>query len=169
MIYNINICGIRNLDLYEFILGSIETQTFVLLNKYKTYVILSPHLNTQNSYILKFGCPGSPISSLTLPGACLDIKMSSYQYRNSHYKDKGVSTPTVAHSLIWYASWCYVWAVRDCPCVVNICHEILGPISTYCKTTNIRRTLVGNKIADHSDVVGAWPVGAAPTTSPIST
>ena len=34
MIYNINICGIRNLDLYEFILGSIETQTFVLLSKY---------------------------------------------------------------------------------------------------------------------------------------
>ena len=28
-----------------------------------------------------------------------------------------------------------------------------------------RRTLVGNKIVDHSDVVGASPVGAAPTTS----
>ena len=36
---------------------------------------------------------------------------------------------------------------------------------TYCKTSNIRRTLVGNKIVDHSDVVGASPVGAAPTTS----
>ena len=29
---------------------------------------------------------------------------------------------------------------------------------------NISHTLVGNKIADHSDVVGASPVGAAPTT-----
>ena len=27
------------------------------------------------------------------------------------------------------------------------------------------RTLGGNKIVDHSDVVGASPVGAAPTTS----
>ena len=41
--------------------------------------------------------------------------------------------------------------------------------STYCKVSNIRRTLVGNKIVDHSDVVGASPVGAAPTTSSFST
>ena len=35
--------------------------------------------------------------------------------------------------------------------------------------SNIRRTLVGNKIVDHSDVVGASPAGAAPTTSSFST
>ena len=35
----------------------------------------------------------------------------------------------------------------------------------YRQTYNIRRTLVGNKIVDHSDVVGASPVAAAPTTS----
>ena len=40
---------------------------------------------------------------------------------------------------------------------------------TYRKTSNIRRTLVGNKIVDHSDVVGASPAGAAPTTSSFST
>ena len=39
----------------------------------------------------------------------------------------------------------------------------------YRKVSNIRRTLVGNKIVDHSDVVGASPVGAAPTTSSFST
>ena len=40
----------------------------------------------------------------------------------------------------------------------------------YRKTTsNISRTLVCNKIADHTDVVGAALVGAAPTTSPFST
>ena len=39
----------------------------------------------------------------------------------------------------------------------------------YCQVSNIRRTLVGNKIVDHSDVVGASPVGAAPTTSSFST
>ena len=39
----------------------------------------------------------------------------------------------------------------------------------YRKTSNIRHTLVGNKIVDHSDVVGASPVGAAPTTSSFST
>ena len=39
----------------------------------------------------------------------------------------------------------------------------------YRKVSNIRRTFVGNKIVDHSDVVGASPVGAAPTTSSFST
>ena len=41
--------------------------------------------------------------------------------------------------------------------------------SIYRKTSNISRTLVGNKIFDNSDVVGASPVGAAPTTSSFST
>ena len=40
---------------------------------------------------------------------------------------------------------------------------------TYRKTFDIRRTLVGNKLVDHSDVVGASPVGAAQTTSSFST
>ena len=39
----------------------------------------------------------------------------------------------------------------------------------YRTTSNISRTLVGNKIVDNSDVVGAAPVGAAPTTSSFST
>ena len=34
----------------------------------------------------------------------------------------------------------------------------------YRQVYNIRRTLVGNKIDDHSDVVEASPVGATPTT-----
>ena len=41
--------------------------------------------------------------------------------------------------------------------------------SDYRKTSNISRTLAGNKIVDKSDVVGASPVGAAPTTSSFST
>ena len=39
----------------------------------------------------------------------------------------------------------------------------------YRQVSNIRRTLEGNIIVDHSDVVGASPVGAAPTTSSFST
>ena len=34
-----------------------------------------------------------------------------------------------------------------------------------CQTSNIRLPLVSNKLVDYSDVVGASPVGAAPTTS----
>ena len=39
----------------------------------------------------------------------------------------------------------------------------------YSKTSNISRTLVGNKIFYNSDVVETSPVGAAPTTSSFST
>ena len=39
----------------------------------------------------------------------------------------------------------------------------------YRQVSNISRTLVGNEIVDHSDVVGASAVGAAPTTSSFST
>ena len=39
----------------------------------------------------------------------------------------------------------------------------------YRKVSNISRTLVGNKIVDHSDVVGASPARAAPTTSSFPT
>ena len=39
----------------------------------------------------------------------------------------------------------------------------------YRLVSNIRRALVGNYIVDNSDVVGATPVGAAPTTSSLST
>ena len=41
--------------------------------------------------------------------------------------------------------------------------------SSYRQVSNIIRTLEGNKIVDHSGVVGASPVGAAPTTSSFST
>ena len=43
------------------------------------------------------------------------------------------------------------------------------PNNMYRKTSNISGTLAGNKIVDHSDVVGASPVGAASTTSSFST
>ena len=39
----------------------------------------------------------------------------------------------------------------------------MSNIPNYCATSNLSRTLAGNKIIDHSDVVGASPVGAAPT------
>ena len=40
---------------------------------------------------------------------------------------------------------------------------------TYRQVSNIRGTLIVNEIVDNSDVVGASPVGAAPTTSSLST
>ena len=42
-------------------------------------------------------------------------------------------------------------------------------LQTYRQTSNINLTLVGNKIVDDSDAVGALPVGTAPTISSFST
>ena len=44
-------------------------------------------------------------------------------------------------------------------------HHWMEQYSTYRQTSNISCTLVGNKIVDHLDVVGASPAGTAPTTS----
>ena len=52
-------------------------------------------------------------------------------------------------------------------CNETVEHRVSG--IEYRQVSNIRRTLIGNKIVDHSDVVGASPVGAAPTTSSFST
>ena len=59
--------------------------------------------------------------------------------------------------------------VCDIVMTITQLFDILEHLSRYRQVSNISRTLVGNKIVDHSDVVGASPVGAAPTTSSFST
>ena len=44
-------------------------------------------------------------------------------------------------------------------------HSHTGSHLKQCQTSNISDTLVGDSIVDHSGVVIASPVGAAPTTS----
>ena len=39
----------------------------------------------------------------------------------------------------------------------------------YRHVSDLSRTLVGNKTVDHADVIGASPVGVAPTTPSLST
>ena len=48
-------------------------------------------------------------------------------------------------------------------------HTLIKHDCNYRRTSNISRTFVGNNIVDNSDVVGASPVGAAPTTSSFPT
>ena len=48
---------------------------------------------------------------------------------------------------------------------MQITIELPDMVLTYGQISNISHTLVGNKLVDHSDVVGASPVGAAPPTS----
>ena len=50
-----------------------------------------------------------------------------------------------------------------------MCNPRMITEAVYRQTFNISQTLVGNKIVDHSDAVGASLVGAASTTSSFST
>ena len=58
--------------------------------------------------------------------------------------------------------------VNSCPLQPESAQWQQHEITWYRKVSNISCTLVDNKIVDHSDVVGASPVGAAPTTSSFS-
>ena len=52
---------------------------------------------------------------------------------------------------------------------MTVAHAYIPWNLWYKKTSGISRTLEGYKIVDRSGVVGASPVGAAPTTSSFST
>ena len=76
-----------------------------------------------------------------------------------------VSWPPVG----WNPGRCHELQV-DLPTVLNsLSPERFEWNFMYRQTSNIRRTREGNNMVDHSDVVGASPVGAAPTTSSFST
>ena len=53
--------------------------------------------------------------------------------------------------------------------MMNLEKNMCSQLFTYRQVSNISRTLVGNGIGYHSDVVGTSPVGAAPTTFSFST
>ena len=65
-------------------------------------------------------------------------------------------------SLIWY---------RTGEIILCTIHTLDTPLSNinYRHVPTISRTLVGNKIVDHSDEFGPSPFGAAPITSTFST
>ena len=120
--------------------------------------------------------------------------MSSYQYRKSHCGDKtvikssylhnGISSTDKMTSLYWIKAlapinedhmctifkWVAETSLRDkrTRIVVPAMAARWLFTATYRQTSNIRFNLAGNKTVDHSDVVRASPVGAAPTTSSFS-
>ena len=75
----------------------------------------------------------------------------------------------------WWVHICFLLFLLSLQALVLVgldeCTHVLLRLKhqMYRKTSNISRTFVGNAIVDNSDVVGASPVGAAPTTSSFST
>ena len=68
---------------------------------------------------------------------------------------------------LWYQMRCK-WSLSRVTYICRAgCHTYVLAY-TYCQTYNISRTLVGNKIVDHSDIVERL-AGAAPSSSSFST
>ena len=63
----------------------------------------------------------------------------------------------------------YSYCMSNVECVICFGPLLANEEWKYLQTSNIGHSLVWNKVVDHSDVVGASPVGAAPTTSSFST
>ena len=82
------------------------------------------------------------------------------------WKFSGSLSVTALHAYIiqYYIDWLVQERRNFSALAMELCHSCTKP-SIYRQVSNIRCTLEGNKIVDHSDVVGAAPVGAAPTTS----
>ena len=66
----------------------------------------------------------------------------------------------------WFGNGFHEWRSQELRLTTVWIHF---PDIKYRKTSYISHTLVGNKIVDNSDLVGASPVGAAPTISSFST
>ena len=65
-------------------------------------------------------------------------------------------------------SLCVIHGVQNVFYLTTFYMKLVTWNREYLKKSNIRRTFVGNKIVDYSDVVGASPVGAAPITSSLT-
>ena len=93
--------------------------------------------------------------------------INPYYYMLTHYHHDYTSPflyDNTGHAFLTCASRIHAeWNVCVC-----MCHYMLQWNIKYLQTSDIRRTLVCNKLVDHSDVVVASPVGAAPTTSSFS-
>ena len=88
------------------------------------------------------------------------------------YTTKASHTQTIRSDIYAVTSWWTIFTpsqvTHNTP-IALIGSALKASYEVYPQVSNIRCTLVGNKIVDHSAVVGASPVGAAPTTSSFST
>ena len=98
--------------------------------------------------ILLIGSLGTNFSEMV-------IEIYIFSFKKMHLKMLSVKVAAILSRGRWVKCWTVLKKYMLCTCI-------------YRQTSNISCTLVGYKIVDHSDVVRASPIGAAPTTSSFS-
>ena len=113
---------------------------------------------TKHYYDLIMGAMASEITSLTIVYSTVhsDADQSKHQSSASLAFVRGIHrSPPVTRKMFPFDD-------------VIMTHSPKNLAISHREISNISRTLVGDKIVDHSDVFVASPVGAAPTTSSFS-
>ena len=119
-----------------------------------TYMIVLAAQDIHNSTICSMACFGWQQNKTQLR-----IRLrAEWPFRNRlSYRGSSQISYNIRHfGILFLINYTYLVYTQHCT-------------QSYRKTSNISRTIVGNKFVDHSDVVGASPVGAAPTTSAFTT
>ena len=91
-------------------------------------------------------------------GIILDIQQEWLPVKRAQPAHDCVANHMLIALAYWWIQLSYYW-YKSLP-NSNITEQLSSHL-----LENFSQTLVGNKLVDHWDVVGASPVGAAPTTS----
>ena len=134
-------------------------------------VYIEPCLITQSTCIVNQLITHPTHTLLLLTPIHADNTFISFRQQRTHAKYLDGVSNVWAFSVRTQSIWCYFTNILPLH-VVSLQDEwattAFGQRSYnyyYRKTSNISRILVCNRIVDHIDVVGASPVGGAPTTS----
>ena len=95
------------------------------------------------------------------------FKHHSFNHKGDH---RGWRSWEITFMYRWVKHWITMWPQSHKHNItVHFVPTLILIPKMYRQVSNISHTWEGNKIVDHSDAVGASPVGAAPTTSSLST
>ena len=125
---------------------------------------------TSVNFVHLFPTPAHALA-LVVPEGWFNIKMPSYPIRiHSHCGTRWSYDCLISTTRFpILVRWNLYTGLGSRICFVSNFVSASMRFAEYRQVSNIRRTYVGNEIVDHSDVVGASPVGATPTTSSFST
>ena len=146
---------------------SLQNQLCVCMGMiWRMYDDKKKHKNKNKTDCKYYCCPSTKVFLLTW------LYLTTFPYPNSHKKFKPhIFASTSEYDLLLHMDFpnCLHMCSTYRDTFVNYITQRIVYFTNYRKMSNISRTWPGNEIVDHSDVVGASLVGAAPTTSLFST
>ena len=156
----------------EFMINSILMHALLPMNNWKGGHCDPQHgLSSANCWLIYLT---SIDTRLTLSSYHVEGKCPSWLNVNTYLRISSLVTSETSEALIRESCYhnqhitCLIDQVFSNTISITI-NQIRVGYWYYCHTSNIGHTLVGTTLVDHSNVVGASPVSAVPTTFSFST